>query len=420
MANTHVFETKMSDRMQVTRYSTGVFTAQASFEERAKLSRGQAVTRPYLDRFYEQTYTRGSDMSIPDKTETNETLTVNISKAVPFAIDDLDEVQSNFRLMQEYSDRAMRALNKAVDADYLGEVASATSSVDAGDVGGTAGNPISLDSSNILQVYSASLRKLAILDVDITGKLDPRPEAGNLKPGGSAGFANLNPYVYEQLSLSLSGRETADGDMVGKNGYKSSYFGFDTFVTTNGAWTGVIGMATNPTNGDTIVINGVTITFVATLSGGDAEIHIASTVDITRANLAEWLDAGGADDEAEATDTGYSAASAADQNLLLRMDATNDNTADTLSIFAEGYGYVVVSETFTDATDAWDSETSHQMFGQKGAVDMVMQVRPSVKVSDIPLQLGKYVKPHVLYGLNTFTEGADQLVDVQIDSSTWA
>jgi len=414
VANTHVFETKMSDRMQVTRYSTPVYAAQASFEERPKLTRGQSVTRPYLGRFYEQTYTRGTDMSIPNYTETNETLTVQTAKATPFAIDDLDAVQSNFALMDEYSGKAMRALNKAVDADYLGEVANASSYIDAGDVGGSAGSGITLDTSNVLQVYAAAQRKLGINDIDITGAIDPRADVGNMKPMGGAGFANCNPYFYEKLSLSLSGRETSDGDLVGKNGYKSSYFSFDNYVSTNGYWTGTLTIATQPTDGDTVVVNGVTFTFKTTLGSTAGNILIGADDDAARANFATLFNTPGT-----TTATGV-ALSAADQNLIKRMSVTSTDSVNTLTFVAEGYGYVVTSETLTAVADIWSLETSHQMFGQKGAVDMVLAVRPKVKVSDIPLQLGNYVKPHVLYGLKTFVEGADALVDVRVDSSTWA
>lgn len=406
--------------MQTSRYSTPVYSAQASFEERAKLVNGQSVTRPTVARMYEQDYTRGSDMTMQTLAESNETLTVQTAKATPFPLDDLDVVQSNFKLMGEYSSRAMRALNKAVDADYLGEVANATSSVDASDVGGTAGAGIVLDSSNVLSMFAAANRKLENRDIFLQGGLDPRSDAGNMKPMGGAGFANLAPHVKEKLGVSLAGRETVYGDMVGKNGYCNSYFGFDNYVTTNGYWTGLLTMATNPTDGDTIVINGVTTTFKDTLTtaSGSSEVHIASTADITRANLVKFLNAP-TTSEAEATDTGYSSMSTENANLLKRMTFTNDNSANTMAVVAKGYSYVVTSETLTAAADVWSLEISHQMFGQKGAVDMVVQVKPTVAVSDIPLQLGKYVKPYVLYGKKTFTEGADALVDVKIDSSSW-
>lgn len=413
--------------MQVTRFSVPVWAGQASFEERAKLKNGQAVTRPYTsfsrdDMGY---YTRGTDMTPISVTETNETLTVNTIPSVALPIDDFDELQSNFALQSQYAKKMMSAVNSMIDMDYLAEVANANSYVDAGDVGGSAGTAITLTTSNVLSVYGSALRKLQAKDVKIAGIGDPRIDTtgtlkGNQKPGGSGGFANISPHFNEQLNLAVSGRATERGDLVGKNGYVNTYFEFDNFVTTNGYWVGVAGIATNPTDTDTMTINGVVITFVATLTGGNSEIHIASSVDITRANLATWLSANGANAEAEGTNTGYSVASTADQKKLKWMTATNDNTADTLTVVAKGRDYVVCGETFTDGTDAWTSEVSHLMFGQKGAVDMVVQKAIGIKISDIPLQHGVYLKPSALFGLKTFNEGADALVDVRIDSSSFS
>lgn len=425
MANTHVFETKMSDRMQVTRFSVPVWAGQASFEERAKLKSGQSVTRPYTSFSREDMgyYTRGTDLTPISVTETNETLTINTIPAAALPIDDFDELQSNFALQAKYAKDMRRAIDSILDMDYLAEVENAVSTVDAGDVGGSAGSPIDLTVSNVKNVYAVALRKLREQDVNIAGIGDQRIDrqnikAGNQKPGGSAGFANISPYFSSILELSKEAKATELGDMIGKNGYVNTFFSFDNFVTTNSLWYGVLGMATNPTDGDTIVYNGVTITFVATLSGGTSEIHIASTVDITRANLAEWLNAGGASAEAEGTDTGYSAASASEQKALKWLTATNDNTANTLTISAKGRDYVVVSETFTDGTDAWTKQEQHLMFGQKGAVDMVVQKAIGVKVSEIPLQFGMYLKPHALYGKKTFLEGTKALVCVKINTAS--
>ena len=384
---------------------------QASFEERAKLSNGQSVTRPYVARMYEQDYTRGSDLSMQTLSETNETLSVTSAKATPFAIDDLDALQSNFRLMEEYSGKAMRALNKAIDADYLGEVANATSSVDAGDVGGTSGQGITLDATNILKAYAAANRKLENLDVQIQGGLDPRIDSGNMKPMGGAGFADLHPYVKEQLSYSLAGRETVGGDMLGKNGYSSTYFGFDNFVTTNGYWTATLTIATQPTDGDTVTINGVVFTFKTTLGSTAGNVLIGASAATANTNLAALVNTPG-------TTTAQGVAlSSANQNLMKRIVATAGAASTTFA--AKGYGYVVVSETLTAAADVWSLQISHQMFGQKGAVDMVLQAKPQVKVDSIPLQIGNYVKPWVLYGKKTFVEGAAALVDVKVSSSSW-
>lgn len=419
--NSNVFETKLSKRMQMTRYSTPVFSAICSFEERSNLSNGESVVRPTFGRLYADTYVRGTDGTVQGYSEGSETLTVNTTPIVVLQADNFDKIQHLTNLQDKLASDGVRAINKHVDADVLSEVVNATSTVDAGDIGGTAGSAIIADQTNVLKVYSAALRKLQLQNIDITGALDPRTDMGNMKPGGKAGFAVIPPHFHEQLSLSLAGRETVTGDQTGKNGYVSSYFGFDNFVSTNGYWVGVLGLATNPTDGDTILVNGVTVTFKATLTAasGSSEVHIASTVDITRANLAEFLNAP-TTSEAEATDTGYSSMSTANARLLNRMTFTNDNSANTLTVAAKGYGHVVVSETLTAAADVWNSEIAYVMFGQKGAIDMVMQSEVSVKVSDIPLQLGAYIKPNCLYGKKTFTEGAQAMVLVKLDTSSWS
>jgi hypothetical protein len=234
-----------------------------------------------------------------------------------------------------------------------------------------------------------------------------------MKPGGSAGFANLSPYVVEQLGYSLAGRESVDGALVGANGYKSSYFGFDCFATTNGYWTGTLTIATQPTDGDTVTVNGVVLTFKTVLGSTAGNVLIGATADTANTNLSAIINTPGT------TTANGVALSSANQRLLARMTATSDLTANTVALAAEGYGYVVTSETLTAAADVWSLEISHQMFGQKGAVDMVMQKDISVAVSDIPMQFGKYVKPRCLYGKKTFTEGKQALVDVKIDSSSW-
>ena len=414
MANSTVFETKLANRMQITRYNTPLWAAQASFEERSKLSDGEAVVRPTFAKFYADDYTRGSDMTEQGYTEASETLTVNQIPGILSRVDDFDELQKNVNLQNRVAKDGTRAINEKIDAEYCAEVSNATHTVDAGDVGGSAGSAIVLDETNVLKVFAAAARKLHGANVDLTGLNDPRVDAGNMKPGGSGGFANLPPHANELLALSLSGRETVKGDMVGSNGYVRTYFGFDVYVSNSGLWTGVIGIATQPTDGDTVVINGVTFTFKTTLGSTAGNVLIGASADTANTNLTALIN-----DPATTTAQGV-ALSTANQKLLKRMTATADTSANTCTVVAKGYGYVAVSETFTDATDGWNTEIASAMFGVKGAVDLVMQDKVGVKFSDIPKQHGVYIKPRALFGLKTFTEGADQLVKVQLDTSGWA
>lgn len=413
MAGTNIFETKLSQRMQITRYSTPVFTQIVSFEERANLSDGEAVVRPSFGTLYAGDITRGSDISSQDYVEASETLTVNTIKGLLVPVNKFDKVQHKTDIQARIATDGVRAISKVVDADVLAEVVNATSYVDAGDVGGTAGSAIVLDETNVRRVFSAAQRKLQNLNVDIVGMKDPRPEMGNMKPAGGAGFAVLPPHANELLVLSLAGRETADGDLVGKNAYKQSFMEFDVFVSTNGYWTGTLTIATQPTDGDTVTINGVTLTFKTTLGSTAGNVLIGASAATANANLAALVNTPG-------TTTAQGVAlSTANQNKLRRITATAASAATTF--VAKGYGYVVVSETLTAAADIWSSLISHMLFGQKGAIDMVMQSEISVDLGKEPKQPGTVnVMPNCMYGKKTFTEGANALVDVRVDTASWS
>ena len=155
------------------------------------------------------------------------------------------------------------------------------------DFGGTAGQGATITPANIQKMFALAQKKLARRNVKM----------GNM-------FANLTPDIYQTLLEYLAGKESVLGDKTGENGHMGTYFGFDLHVSNATYWTGRLDLATNPTNGDTIVINGVTITFLSTLAATAGTVHIASTVDITRANLVEHLNNPTAT-EAEDTDTGY-------------------------------------------------------------------------------------------------------------------
>ena len=413
MANTNVFETKISNRMQVTRYSTPVYASQASFEERANMDDGQSVVRPPFGRIYAATYTRGTDMTPQVYAEGSETLTINTTPAILLTADRFDKIQHKTDVQARLAADGIRAINKYVDADYLAEVASAANTVDASDVGGTAGQGITLDSTNILKVFPIAMRKMKLRDVDIVGISDPRPATGNMKPMGGAAFADLNPYVSQELGYALAGRESAGGDQVGMNGYVRNYFHFDNYDTTNGYWTGTLTIATQPTDGDTVTVNGVVFTFKTTLGSTAGNVLIGADADAANTNLTALINTPG-------TTTAQGVAlSAANINLLRNIVATANTSPNTMTLAAKGYGYVVVDETLTAAADVWSLEISHQMFGQKGSVDMVVQDAIGVQVDSIPLQFGVYVKPHCLYGKKTFTEGSHGLVDVKINSAAW-
>jgi hypothetical protein len=187
-------------------------------------------------------------------------------------------------------------------------------------------------------------------------------------------FMVVSPYEANDLRKYMQGTGNAvmddalrTGGFSRTNGFVGTTFsGVDVYQTNNLKNQVVLTMDTNPTAGDTMTINGVVITFQTTLGTGAGAVHVASTVDITRANLAEFLTGTsfpGDTSEAENTDTGYVKLSDADSAKLSRLGLTavNSNAADTLTLTSTGT--LVVSETFTAGTNVFGNVSRYLVAG---------------------------------------------------------
>lgn len=347
------------------------------------------------------TYTPQTDITVTPVTGSKETLEVDTFIASLVSIDDIQEKQSILALGSTVMSRMMKDHRNRLEQAVLAEVTNARHSLDDGNVGGTSGNNMTLNTDVIPQVFTSADTKLDAIDA---------PKAGRT--------AVVGGHFMRYLKLQQAGRDTVFGDGVNTHGVVTNLFGWDIVESNNLPYTAVLGLATNPTDGDTIVIAGVTFTFKTTLGTTAGNVKIASTVDLTRANLATALNAPHTA-ITEATDAGYVAISAEDVFLLRdkrRITATNSNSADTLTI--TGYGDIVVSETLTAAADVWSSQRQDSLFCVRGCVDLVVQMPPKIEVGREPKQFADLVKSLMGYGKKTFADGAREMVRVKINAST--
>ncbi len=390
--------------MQVIFFKESVALVLANTELRALLSDGDTVNKPYRSKPRAKTYTKGSDITIDDRFSTNEALSVDTAKVVPFYVDDIDKIQNKWDMATKFAQDGQRELNKVLDQLITKEVTNASSTVDAGSVGGSAGSNIAMTVSNVDQIFTASSRKLDELDI----------------PAGNR-FALIGPRILETVRRYIGGKETVFGDIVGANGKVMNRFGFELFYSNNLYFTASLAMATAPTVLDTVTINGAVLEFAtdADVVSDDAYIGVlrGGTVDIDRAALVSAINDSGTQG------TTYSDPDA--ENDLARWKltkagvvATNDNANDLMTIVA--YGDIILSESSVPSDTIWSAETSNAMFGLKGATDLVVQKSPNVEFRMAEKRLGRYVYPWVLYGAKTFTDMTDALVRVKIDASSWA
>ena len=371
--------------------------ADTSFK--GQMSFGDTLNRPYRSTNAVQAYVRGTDITINDKTDTNEQLSVNRQFATGFYMDDFDKIQSNYDLISKYAQDDGILLSNQVDADVLGEYGNATSTVDDGTLGGTAGNAIALTTSNVALIVGAAKRKLRKQNIPLNDL-----------------FGAISPEFEDILIQYGAGRDTVMGDGLNKEGAIMNFYGFNLYGSNQLAGSAVLTMAVDPTNTNTVVIDGITFTAVTTIGTTAGNFLVGSDADTSRANLAALIT------NPTVTSANQVALSAENAKKVANTwTATNDDTANTLTVVVKGVGALTVSETLADAGDIWTAvkQVQHNLFGRKGAVTLVMQSDARVQIKDEPKKFGKNILNGVLYGVKTFADGAKQLVDVQIKSSTF-
>lgn len=309
----------------------------------------------------------GATYPISTYTADADSLQINRRATAAEHVDSYDWKSVDFGLLSDRGMNMGKAISKRIDGFTFNVPVglSGVAELDDGDFGGTAGNAKTVSNTNIDDIINLGLTQLHVADT-----LDAKK------------FMLVSPYEANDLRSFLQNTGNNVMDDVIRMGIPSkvskigtTFSGVDVFMTNNLTQVAVLGLATNPTDGDTITFAGVTYTFVATLTGAAGEVHITGSVDATRANLAEAITGTnfqGDTDEAEATNTGYSALSAQDQAILSQLGVTAVDSAsgDTLTITAQGT--FNVSETLTDGTDTWGTPYRYLIVGDYGSINLYL------------------------------------------------
>ena len=389
--------------MQVIFFRESMALEVAALDLRDILADGDKINHVYMTHPTAVTYTKGSAITNKNVFTGTETLSVSTAKVAPIYVDSIDRLQNHWDVQAEHARRSQRVLNNILDqyVNYLGK-ANATSYIDAGHVGGTAGSNIVVSVSNIDQMMTAIDTKLNELDI---------PQAGR--------FALFGPRMKAILNRYIGGKETDMGDIIGQNGRLINRFGFELFYSNNNYFTASLGMAAAPAAAEYVTINGAILQFAADADAPSTTAAIGvlrsatATVDVT--NLTYAINGSGG---TEGTEWGDNDAVnwKARWKLIKCGAAATDNTT---SVGLVAYGDVVVSENLADASDVWSSQTSNVLCGLKKAVSICTQKTAEIEVKPVYNLLGNNIFVWNLYGGTVWQDMTDALVYAKIDASSW-
>lgn len=341
--------------------------------------------------------TIGVDRTVDPVTDSTELITIDRNYGTTFAMSTREKVQAG-PLNPAAVIGAKVAWKTAtfVDADILTETRNAFADFDNGDLTATtsSGTPITLTSTTVPQMVSRMPAKLKANNQVLQNLV----------------FV-IDGYGSSDVIQYLLGKNINFAESVFKNGYAGPIMTADLYTSENLTGEAVLAMATQPTDGDTVTIQGIVFTFKTTLGSTAGQVLIGGSADAARDNLAALINAPAT---TTAQGVALSAANVIKIQDTLRLSATNDNTANTMTVIGIGSGRLAVSETFTDGTDTWSKTFIHAYFGKKGAIDVVIQDKVDMEMRDEPKQRATNILSDVLYGVKTFNDGAQQFLDVLI------
>lgn len=360
----------------------------------AELEWGKKVHRAILDLSDTQVrdVTRYSDRTIGTVGDSTEYIEVNKQKAVDFKLDSWDKLQNGpLKVGENAGKQCALKLRRYIDADIFAEVLNAYDSFDDGDIGGTAGNGITLSTSNLAQVIA-----------DLQAKL----LANNIEESGDLALV-VDPYVASIINQTIIGKNIQLTDLTLKNGYAGPLLGFSLYISNNLTYTARLAFGTNPTANDTVTIAGVTFKFVASPSAA-GDIDIGSDAAGSLDNLVAAINAG------SGAGTAYVEVSTANRAILKNLRVVATDGATYLDIKATGASRISVSEALTATGDVWSKKMIHCFAGRMKSIDVVIQQDVMPEYRKEPKQKTVNILTDALYGLKTFSDGAQKFLDLQI------
>lgn len=364
------------------------------------LKYGESVERVAYDitNVLVRTVVRGAASTIDTVTDSSELLLVNLEKEAVFHISDGEVKQAGpLNPGEVIGGKIARKVAIDLDGRVFAEVLNASYDFDNGDLTtlSSTGTPITLTSTTVPQLTTRMSAKLSQRN-----QIDTATNMSLVID--SYGGADVAQYLLVK-NIDLAG-------YVFKNGYTGLVNNAEMYISENLTGEAVLAMATAPTDGDTVTINGVAFTFKTALGSTAGNVLIGGSADAARANLAALINTPGT------TTTEGVALSAANQIIVSNLVATNDNSANTMAVVGTGSGRLIVAETFTDGTDAWSKNFLHCYYGKKGAIDLVIQDMKEVDMRPTADRRGTNVFSSYLAGVKTFADGAKQFLDVLINA----
>lgn len=368
--------------------NTAVYLANTSLENLISTN-GRKAHRPILSHPLIGTYTPHSDISFTTKTASKQTLEVSTFEYAAEDIDVTEEKQTPYSLLEHSLQSIRKGLMNRVEQVYLDEITNADHNINNG-------TATEVTSANILDILEEAEGKLGAFDAPYETAMRALV---------------LGPRTVAKLRRAKSDRESRLGDSTLMNGVVGPWQGWTVVQNNNLPWSATLTINTEPTDGDTVVISGVTFTFKDDLTGAAAgSVLIDGSAANARTNLKSAVEGGGT------AGTDYVELGSRDAFLLRRKRNIAATSAAAMAF--TGYGDIAVAETLTATADVWSAQKQQAATMIRGSIDLVLQFM-DLKIADKEKGFADLPKGIIGVGAEMFDDGKVLTVNLTQDVSNF-
>ena len=341
-------------------------------------------------------YTKYTQVTFKDVTTANDQLVINTTPMVPFNIDDLDVEDNYINMTPQIIRNAGYKLKERIDGDFLAEILNASWKYDNSGFGVNTGTltPIALTtgaSQNISTVFGTS-------------------KAGLTNFGANADRLALVVDSFTLVAINTLGLEAGfnKADDAYSRGFRGTFGGMPVYEASNLTTTTTLDLATQPSDGDYVYIQGVKSTFKTTLGTTAGNVLIGISADTAAINLAALINA-------PSTTTAQGVALSADDAAKISGITATDGT--DLVTFVSKRGALLASSSMTNASNDFQAQAINCSIMEKGSVKMAL--RDSVKIKDVEAvdTLVTNYMVYARYGLKTPQSGKERMCRIVIQSA---
>lgn len=391
--------------------ASSVIEQVASTSAQAEMSAGDVYHRPTIDGQFSgiKPVDVGADIPRSPIGSSDETLVIDRYFGDRFVIPEVQSVLERFNLRQEFGALKMRELALQIDGDCLGHmVDSASVTIDDGGFGGVANKPLALSGATIEDVIPVVKEELAL---------------NKVMGGDMVGI--VTPSFLKSLTIQTQGRATDFGDATLRNGFASgqvvSHQGFTLYESVNTPLALFLDMdeESNAVDGQTVSINGHTVTFKAAVVAKHQVAIGADSVE-TMTNLKNYFE-----NPASSAFSHVALDFEADHTALVKFGfgkkfeitvTDTGNGSCEVKFFMLG-GNLRIKQTLTKTLTegAWneDKHIQYMIFCQRGSIELARPIAPKtsfVSADANMFQQSEIVKITSLYGRKVFSDQSQKIV----------